>query len=229
MIPYSEFSFENDKLDAVLKATSNLTTVPVVDGRSQLMLVSRKQQPPNIKELIRKLQYGLRAYFGTRVLVTGGGYGCFKITIHIEGDSDEVKKTNFALEGGDNRILKLLDDAKVDFVVDTKTQQRTKIEPESGFSKDAEVKAVLKTIPELKKQINSFFGRKTEQARTLQDFLRAFDEHVAALTSPTLGAPSDIAKFKYLGDLLIKADAKANPTIERMTGCLELLAAIRFC
>lgn len=224
----SPFSFEEDRFDEVFRAISQGTSAKLQETQAQLVLVSRQSEPKGLKSQIRKLQNIVRALYGTRALVVGGGYGCHRFIIHIVGKEDDIRKTIAAIKGGDPAITSVLGQARFDFVEDLKNGERVNFEtPEEVESPDDIIDRILKKVPALKEKLQNKFINRRDQARNLADFLTCLQKLLEALASRVIGDVSDIPKFKHLGDVLVNAIPEVYTIVEELVGSVDAIKAAR--
>lgn len=222
------FSFETDKLEEVCGAISQWRMTKLAESKAQLTIVSRRDQPSNIKSLIRELQYLIRARYGTRAIVVGGGYGCYRYIFQILGEPEDIEKTLLGLKGQDKMLISVLNKARVDFVEDRTSGQRTNIETRPDVPSDEEkIQEIIGRIPALKKELQLKFSHLPEQKPNVKDFLACLDQLVKALGASPIGDMSADKKFKFLGQLLASANPEAFKVVDELIGSVEFLAVIR--
>jgi hypothetical protein len=233
-----------DRLDQVLKAARQELSAPpeYLSNLRQVTLISQHAPTLEFRAGFREFQMFVRAGYGVRMRVVGGGYGCIRLNVELNGAGDEaVKQFLHDLKHKQPELKKRTEALQIVQLIDDTQNEQIDLTHGTSYVKTQKVVDAprLDTIPELIQNINFQLTVLEQHLNPVgADGISLFKEYrqtlgklMPALTQTDFESLLDHDALRLLNHLVDTTKAKnpqAHQAAQKIWGSIDKIIAQRF-
>ncbi len=233
------FSFEQDGLGDVLEAVRDKRHVapPSIYAHRLLTFVSKHGVPSDFEHQFREFQTYMRARFGIRLVVLGGGVGCEKFVCGFEGAKTDVELALDRLRQMEPALYSRLRRMHLDYATDEKTKATIFVEKPGLLERSAagteisppgldSIDSLIQSIDRARLSLERALAPQPGGTSLYRDYIHSLKAVLDSLLKPGLIDDSAWTELKIIGQTIFRIPEAAGPS-ERILGALTRIAMQR--